>query len=72
MHYKELGFLDDDDAAMKFESRSSQYKLFVCNASLEEDSDKTFLNAKIKKVIERFTHVITVDMVLPDTDISKF
>lgn len=55
---------------MKFDSNCSNYKLYVSNA-LDEDPEKTFLFSKLKRLIQQFGYIISLQVVLPDTDVGK-
>lgn len=54
---------------MKFDPNYSGYKIYVSNL-LDEDPDKPFIISKLHAVIDRFVHIITIDVVLPDVDIA--
>lgn len=62
-------YLEDDDIQMKIDPNCNGYKLYVSN-SLDEDPDKPFCISKLNKVIDRFVHIVSIDIVLPDTDIG--
>lgn len=64
-------YLDEDEIPMKFDPNCMGYKIYVSNA-LDEDPDKTFLLSKLHKIIDRFVHVVSLTVVLPDTDSSKY
>jgi hypothetical protein len=40
-------------------------------ASHCDDSEKPFIISKLHKIIDRFEHIISLRMVLPDTDKGK-
>lgn len=37
---------------------------------LDEDPDKPFVISKLHKIIDRFVHIISLDVILPDVDIG--
>lgn len=61
--------LEEDDTPVEFDPNCSGYKLYVSNM-LDEDPDKSFIISKLHTVIDRFVHIITIDVVLPDVDIG--
>ncbi|CAH1098734.1 unnamed protein product [Psylliodes chrysocephalus] len=69
MYSNEPKYLDNDEAIVKFDSNCSNYKLYVSNA-LDEDPEKTFLFSKLKRLIQQFGYIISLQVVLPDTDVA--
>lgn len=65
----ELQYLEEDDEPIKFDISCTTYKLYVSN-SLDDDPEKSYTNSKLQKVIDRFVNVITIDVLLPDTDVA--
>lgn len=63
-------YLDEDEIPMKFDPNCTGYKIYVSNA-LDEDPDKSFLLSKLHKIIDRFVHVVSLTVVLPDINSSK-
>lgn len=63
-------YLDEDDVPMKFDPSCNGYKIYVSNA-LDDDPEKSFVNSKLQRVIDRFVNVITIDILLPDTDVGE-
>nr|XP_022915816.1 ubiquitin carboxyl-terminal hydrolase 47 [Onthophagus taurus]XP_022915817.1 ubiquitin carboxyl-terminal hydrolase 47 [Onthophagus taurus]XP_022915818.1 ubiquitin carboxyl-terminal hydrolase 47 [Onthophagus taurus] len=61
--------LDEDDVPIKYEPRCSNYKLYVASV-MEEDVDKEGIINKMQKVIDLFVHIVNIDVILPDNDIS--
>jgi len=45
-------------------------QIFV-TSHCDDDPEKPFIISKLYKVIDRFEHIITVHMVLPETDRGK-
>lgn len=54
---------------MKFDPNCGGYKIYVSN-SIDDDPDKSFVTSKLHSVIDRFVHIITVDVVLPVVDVG--
>lgn len=63
--------LDEDEMPMKFDPNCTGYKIYISNA-LDEDPDKSFVLSKLHKIIDRFVHVVSLTVVLPDTDSCKY
>jgi len=63
-----LDLLDDDNETVSKAWGMGNYyspkKVYVCNGPL----DKPFHESKIHEIIDRFEHVITLHLALPDTD----
>ena len=62
--------LDEETDPIKFDPSCNGYKLYV-SKTLDEDPSKVFAISKMHKIIDRFVHVITIDIVLPENDIGK-
>lgn len=60
-------YLDDNVSEFRFESCA---RYFV-SSMLDEDPDKTFENSKLKTLVENLV-VISIDVLIPDTDVGKF
>ncbi|CAH1119608.1 unnamed protein product [Phaedon cochleariae] len=69
IYSNEPKYLDNDDALVKFDANCSVYKLYASNG-MDEDPEKNFAISKLKKVIEYFRYTISLNVVLPDTDIA--
>uniref|UniRef100_A0A6P7GLW5 Ubiquitin carboxyl-terminal hydrolase 47 n=1 Tax=Diabrotica virgifera virgifera TaxID=50390 RepID=A0A6P7GLW5_DIAVI len=69
MYCNEPKYLDNDTDPVKFDPNCSNYKLYVSNA-LDEDPEKTFLFSKLKRLISLFGYIISLTIVLPDTDVA--
>lgn len=69
MYGNDLKYLDCDDTVIKFDATSRDQKLYISN-SVDDDPEKSFQNSKLKKVIEHFGYIITVNVVLPETDVA--
>lgn len=65
----EQHYLDVDDATMKFDFAES-YKLYVAN-SLDTDPDRAFAGSKLNRLIDRYGLVVSLEVILPETDIGK-
>lgn len=52
-----------------FDPNCNGYKIYVSNL-LDEDPDKPFIISKFHKIIDRFVHIISLDVILPDVDIG--
>lgn len=70
MYGHELKYLDTDDTVIKFDANSRDQKLYTSN-SIDDDPEKNFQNSKLRRVIEHFGYIITVNVVLPETDVGK-
>lgn len=66
----ELKYLDCDDTVIKFDVNSRDQKLYISD-SIDEDPEKSFQTSKLRRVIEHFGYIITVNVVLPGTDVGK-
>ncbi|KAK4877199.1 hypothetical protein RN001_009705 [Aquatica leii] len=60
-------YLEEDLEKIRFDPSCNGYKLYVSN-SLDEDPDKPFSISKLNKIIDRYVHIVTIDVVFPDTD----
>lgn len=69
MYSNEPHYLDDDDAPIKFDPSCNGYKIYISNA-LDEDSDKLFQGSRLQRVISRFVHLVSIDIILPATDVG--
>lgn len=66
----ETTLLLNDNELIKFDPNIIDYKLFVYNnACCEDDIEKR--NKKLQRVIEKFCFIISLNVVLPDTDVGK-
>lgn len=70
MYSNKPHYLDDDEAEFKFDSGCDGYKLYVAPA-LDEDPEKTFLMSKMHRIIDRFVHVVCINVILPEADLGK-
>lgn len=70
--YNESTYLDEDDVPIKFDSNCTANKLYVSSIAETEENDKHYIVSKMRKVIDRFVHIINIDIILPDNDISNF
>lgn len=71
IYSNEPRYLEDDDALIKIDPSCNGYKIYVSNA-LDEDPEKPFLSSKLHGVIDRFVHVVSITVVLPETDLGEF
>ncbi|KAJ8928112.1 hypothetical protein NQ314_019338 [Rhamnusium bicolor] len=69
IYSNDLKYLDSDDSVVKFDGNCRDQKLYVSNL-LDEDPEKSFQNSKLRKVIEHFGYIISLNVVLPETDVS--
>lgn len=60
-------YLDNDDAPIKFDCSD---KLYVAT-SLDEDPQKQFSQSKLRSVIDHFGYIISLNVVLPETDVGE-
>lgn len=60
---------NDDDEIISKASICNAYKVYVANA-LDEDPDKPFIISKFHKIIDKFEHIISLDVILPINDKS--
>ncbi|KAF5276470.1 hypothetical protein FQA39_LY06539 [Lamprigera yunnana] len=60
-------YLEEDHVKMAFDPNCTGYQLYISNA-LDEDPDKPFSTSKMNKIIDRYVHIVTIDIVFPDTD----
>ncbi|XP_069705284.1 ubiquitin carboxyl-terminal hydrolase 47 isoform X2 [Periplaneta americana] len=58
--------LDNDEKTLKLEGFYGPSKIFVASCC-DEDPDKPFVISKLHKIIDRFEHIVSLHMVLPDT-----
>nr|CAD7196168.1 unnamed protein product [Timema douglasi] len=63
----ESRLLENDDKTLKVEGFFGSNKIFVAN-SCDEDPEKPYVISKLHKIIDRFEHIITLHLVLPDLD----
>nr|CAD7395807.1 unnamed protein product [Timema cristinae] len=63
----ESRLLENDDKTLKVEGFYGSNKIFVAN-SCDEDPEKPYVISKLHKIIDRFEHIITLHLVLPDLD----
>ncbi|KAI4470735.1 ubiquitin carboxyl-terminal hydrolase [Holotrichia oblita] len=68
--YTESTHLDEDDVPIKFEPNCVSYKLYVSSVTQADENDKHYIISKMHKVIDRFVHIINIDIILPDNDIG--
>ncbi|KAJ9585896.1 hypothetical protein L9F63_020459 [Diploptera punctata] len=59
--------LENDEKTLKTEGFYGSPKIFVAS-SCDEDPEQPFIISKLNKIIDRFEHIISLHMVLPDTD----
>ncbi|XP_021936857.1 ubiquitin carboxyl-terminal hydrolase 47-like isoform X2 [Zootermopsis nevadensis] len=59
--------LDNDEITLKFEGFYKSNKIFVASR-YDDDPEKSFVISKLRKIIDRFEHIVCLRMVLPDTD----
>lgn len=69
--HNESTHLDEDDVPIKFDSNCTSYKLYVSSVTETGESEKDSVVSKIHKVIDRFVHIINIDVILPDNDSGK-
>lgn len=62
--------LQSDDATLKSEGFYGSNKIYVATA-LDEDDQKPLILSKLHKIIDRFEHVITLHVSLPNVDNGK-
>lgn len=67
IYSNEPHYLEEDEKAMRFEPSCNGYKLYVSSA-LDEDPNKPFSISKMNKIIDRFVHIVAIDVMLPDTE----
>ncbi|KRT86654.1 hypothetical protein AMK59_2358 [Oryctes borbonicus] len=68
--YNESTHLDEDDVPIKFDSNCTNYKLYVSSVTETDENDKQYIFTKMHKVIDRFVHIVNIDIILPDNDIG--
>ncbi|CAH0547726.1 unnamed protein product [Brassicogethes aeneus] len=61
-------FFEDDSALVVFDPKFVDFKLFVAFA--QENVEKALLHAKMHKVMDKFGSLISINVVLPDTDVG--
>ncbi|XP_067012676.1 ubiquitin carboxyl-terminal hydrolase 47 isoform X2 [Anabrus simplex] len=59
--------LENSERTLKMEGFYAATKVFVAT-SIDEDPEKPFITSKLHKIIDRFEHIVTLHMILPDTD----
>ncbi|CAH1998952.1 unnamed protein product [Acanthoscelides obtectus] len=69
MYSNEPKYLENDDDIIKFDANCNDYKLYVATV-LDEDPEKTFQQSRLRKVIEHYSYIISLNVVLPETDIG--
>ncbi|XP_057671617.1 ubiquitin carboxyl-terminal hydrolase 47 [Diorhabda carinulata] len=69
MYSNEPKYLDNDEALVKFDPKCISYRLYASNA-LDEDPDKSFQFSKLKRLISQFGYIISLTVILPDTDVA--
>lgn len=63
--------LENEDEELGRTSHCSAFKIYITN-SMDEDPDKPFIISKFHKIIDKFEHIISLDVVLPVNDKCKF
>lgn len=71
IYSNEPKLLEDDNAFMKFDSSCNGYKIYISNG-LDEDPEKPFMLSKLHNVIDRFVHVVRMNVILPEIDLGEF
>lgn len=66
----ELTYLENDDSPIKFDLSTGHQKVFIANV-LDEDPTKLFPFSKLHKLIERFRHVVNIEVVFPTASPSN-
>ncbi|XP_065160400.1 ubiquitin carboxyl-terminal hydrolase 47 [Atheta coriaria] len=61
-------YLEDPNSTLKFATKCTGYKIYVSNALNLDYSDKPFAQSKLASVIDRFVHVISIKVSMPETD----
>lgn len=62
---------NEDEDLICQASHCSAYKIYVCNL-MDEDPDKPFIISKFHKIIDKFEHIISLEVVLPVNDKCKY
>ncbi|PSN42002.1 Ubiquitin carboxyl-terminal hydrolase 47 [Blattella germanica] len=66
-HSNESRLLDNDEKTLKLEGFYGSNKIFIAT-SCDEDPEKPFIISKLHNIIDRFEHIISLQMVLPAID----
>lgn len=67
LYGQEMKYLDNDSKLVPIDSKYNDHKLYVANA-LDEDQEKTFHESKLKRIVEQFGHIVSLSVVLPESD----
>lgn len=62
---------NEDEEFIGQTSHCSAYKIYVSNM-LDEDPDKPFIISKFHKIIDKFEHIISLEVILPVNDKCKY
>ncbi|KAG5876114.1 hypothetical protein JTB14_013693 [Gonioctena quinquepunctata] len=69
MYSNEPKYLDNEEAYVKFDSNCSSYKLYASNGT-DDELEKGFQHSKLRRVLEHFGYIVSLTVVLPDTDVG--
>lgn len=63
---------NEDNEMIGQGSHSTAYKIYVSKELDDLDPEKPFLVSKFHKIIDKFEHIISIDVVLPVNDKCKY
>lgn len=70
MYGHELKFLDNDAKMVPIDSSYNDHKLYVARCPSDDDAEKTIPDSKLKRIIEKFGHIVSLSVVLPESDVE--